>query len=70
MTVTGDQVSRQVHKTEMRKKNKKEASGFARSEEEPETEAWGEQEDAEADPDNAREEPSRAPDATWRRSQT
>ena len=85
LTIMRDHVSRQVQ-TEMRKTNKKEASGFARSGEGPESEAWSEQEDArqekrteptrpfpsatpkqqEANPDHAREKPSRAPDATWR----
>ena len=80
-----DQVCRQVQ-TEMRKTCEKEAPSFARSEQGPESEAWGEQEDArrerrteparlhpqrapgqqEADPDHAREEPSRTPDAPWR----
>ena len=59
-----DQVSRQVQ-TETRRTYKKEAPSFARSEEGPESEAWGEQEDArpEGRTEPARHYPQRAPDS-------
>ena len=59
-----DQVCRQVQ-TEMRKTCEKEAPSFARSEEGPESEAWGEQEDArrERRTEPARLYPQRAPDS-------